>query len=139
VADNEEMYPLSSAVRILHKKCPDCGERHLIDPSILNDRAETVEGYVQQSWCPGCGLMAPNLREDENCIKDNETISRGAKKKVAMKIGRSHGFDSRLCRKIVEEELRDISLKKGFITNLSETYYLFFGTIVSEEEIKSFL
>lgn len=132
------MYSLPSTVRILHRKCPDCREKHLIDPANLNDYAETVEGFVQQSWCPCCGLMAPNLREDENYITDTETISNHKKKKIIRLLSDKHGFDYHVSSRI-EKDLKTISLKKEFIMTLSEMSSVFFKTMVSESEIKSFI
>jgi len=132
------MIPQSSLIREIPKKCPDCGGKHYIDPLNLNDYAETVEGFVHQSFCGDCGLMQPNLREDISFITNDEVISRGLKKKVAMRIGRSHGIENHLSKKLLDN-FADIYLKKEFIINFSESYYALFGIVVSREEIKSFM
>jgi len=128
----------SSTLRVVHKICPDCGGHHYKDPLNFSDFAETVEGYVLQSTCEDCGLMQPNLREDEDYITNDEGIGRWLKKRVAMKIGRSHGIDPNLSKKLLES-FRETYIKKDFITNFSEAYHVLFGIEISAEEIKSFM
>ena len=82
--------------------------------------------------------MQPNLREDEDYISNDEPINEGLKKKVTMKIGRSHGVDHHLSKKLLES-FRDIYMKKEFITDLSDAYPVLFNVKISEKEIRSFM